>query len=80
MAGNEIVAQGRSETNLVVAGPADTDIVFTPEGLVRDNSGAGLASSIRVCTKSSSVAENTRTLTFVAGGAISIARGASSCA
>ncbi|GAB57861.1 GspH/FimT family pseudopilin [Rheinheimera nanhaiensis] len=80
LAGNEVVAQGRSSNNLVVSGPANTSIVFTPAGLVRDNSGAGLASSIRVCTKSSSVTENTRTLTFVAGGAISIARGASACA
>jgi type IV fimbrial biogenesis protein FimT len=80
LAGNEIVAQGRVANGLVITGPADTNIVFTAAGLVRDNNGAGLATSLQVCTKSTSVTENTRTLAFVAGGAISVARGASACA
>lgn len=80
LAGNEIVAQGHVANGLVITGPADTNIVFTAGGLVRDNNGAGLATSLQVCTKSTSVTDNTRTLAFVAGGAISVARGVSTCA
>jgi type IV fimbrial biogenesis protein FimT len=78
--GNDIVAQGSASTGLKIEGPANTSIVFTASGLVRDNNGAGLASSLRICTTSSSLTENTRTLNFVSGGGISVSRGASNCA
>jgi type IV fimbrial biogenesis protein FimT len=80
MVGNDIVAQGRAAKGLNIAGPANTSIVFTAGGLVRDNNGAGLASNLRVCTTSSSVTDNTRTLSFVSGGGISVTRGVSNCA
>ena len=78
--GNDIVAQGRVASGLNISGPAATNIVFTPAGLVRDNNGGGLASNLRVCTMSSAVTDNTRTLNFVAGGSISITRGVTTCA
>lgn len=79
MAGNEIVVQGRLADGLNVSGPAATSINFTALGLVRDNSGAGFASTVQVCTTSSAVSDNTRILSFVAGGSISVMKGATSC-
>lgn len=77
--GNEIVAQGRTVSGIEVTGPSNTGIFFTSNGLVRDKNGVGIASAMRVCSTSSSVSENTRTLSFVAGGGISITRGVTSC-
>ncbi|WP_417706967.1 GspH/FimT family pseudopilin [Rheinheimera aquimaris] len=80
VSGNEIILQGRISGGINISGPANTGLIFTPSGLVRDNAGAGLTSQLRVCTTSSSVTENTRTLSFVAGGGISVAKGVTTCA
>ncbi|MDX1678496.1 GspH/FimT family pseudopilin [Arsukibacterium sp.] len=79
LAGNEVILQGRVSSGLNVAGPANTNIIFSSAGLVRDNAGAGLSSSLQVCSTSGALTENTRTMNFVAGGSISINKGVSTC-